>query len=78
MLLIDEKPFQGNNCMSQKFGQIISFDITYNIVKESYESFDVNGAASKPKKWGLALFAGKNGNNRAVVFAVALINTEDT
>ena len=54
----------------KKFGQFISFDITYNLVKEYKE---VEG---KVKKWGLGLFLGKNNHNRTVPFAICIVNSE--
>ena len=50
----------------------MSFDITYNLIKEIKE---VQG--EKPKKWGLGLFLGKNNNNMTIPFGVCLINSQN-
>ena len=56
----------------KKFGQFVSFDITYNLVKEA----KVIEGLPRPKKWGLGLFLGKNNHNKTIPFGVCLINSE--
>lgn len=55
----------------QKFGQFMSFDITYNLVKESKVT-----EGERTKKWGLGLFLGKNNHNKTIPFGICLLNSE--
>ena len=50
------------------YGQVISFDVTYNLVKERN-----NG-----KAYGIGIFGGKNAFNHVIIFGIALIINEST
>ena len=53
----------------------MTFDVTYNLVKEIKKEQTENGLV-KNKKWGVGLFLGKNNNNKAICYGICLINTE--
>lgn len=48
----------------QKYGQFVTIDVTYNLIKEKQ-----NGVG-----WGVAAFVGLNAHNHIVPFAICLIN----
>lgn len=53
--------------------QFVTFDVTYNIVKEFIiEEGESN--QTKKRRWGLGLFLGKNNNNKPIVFCLCLLN----
>ncbi len=54
------------------FGDFMTFDITYNLIKE----FKLSQEETRlhKKKWGLGLIMGKNCNNRPIPFAVIATN----
>lgn len=54
--------------------QFVTFDLTYNIVKEVKKEI-VNNEV-KVRKWGVGLFLGKNNHNKAICFCICLINNE--
>ena len=62
----------------REFGerQFVTFDITYNLVKEVKMEEQENHEIKK-KKWGLGLFFGKNNHNKAICYCISLINTEN-
>lgn len=62
----------------REFGerQFVTFDITYNLVKEIKVEQQKNNKI-KNRKWGLGLFLGKNNHNKAICFCISLINHED-
>ena len=59
----------------QKFGEFVSIDITYNLVSDRNPHYtgDRNG---QKESWGLALFCGKNANNRIVPYAFCFLSSE--
>jgi len=56
----------------KKYGekQFVTFDITYNLIKE------VKKSESQTKKWGVGLFLGKNNHNKAICFCICILNSE--
>ena len=54
----------------KKFGEFVTFDLTYNMIKQFKEEGD------KKKKWGLGLFLGKNNHNNPIPFGICLMNSE--
>jgi hypothetical protein len=57
----------------RKYGekQFITFDITYNLIKEVKRSEE-----GQNKKWGVGFFLGKNNHNKALCFCICILNTE--
>lgn len=55
----------------QAYGQVVTFDITYNIVANKSKD-----QANRIKSYGLGLFGGLSSTNKIICFAVALINDE--
>lgn len=55
-------------------GQFVSFDVTYNLIKEI--KIEVQEDKSVRKKWGLGMFLGKNNNNKTICFCICLLNSE--
>lgn len=55
--------------MYRRFGDVCTFDITYNIIKER---------SSDKRQWGVGVFTGLDTNMRILIFAVALISNEST
>ena len=56
-------------------GQFMTFDVTYNLVKE-VKLDQLESGEIKRKKWGLGMFLGKNCNNKAIPFGICLLNVE--
>jgi hypothetical protein len=50
--------------------QFVTFDITYNLIKEVKKSED------QTKKWGVGFFLGKNNHNKAICFCICILNSE--
>lgn len=50
-----------------KWGDCISFDVTYNLLRER---------TSETKQWGLGLFTGFDTNLRIVLFGCCLLSSE--
>jgi len=56
-------------------GQFVTFDITYNIVKEmKLEKLENN--IERRRTWGVGLFLGKNNHNKAICYCICILNTE--
>ena len=51
----------------RKYGQIVSIDITYNLIKEK-----INGVG-----WGVCLMMGMNSHQHIIPFAFAILNNEN-
>lgn len=51
------------------FGDSVSFDITYNIIKPR---------TKENSTWGLGVFSGLDNNLRIVIFGIALLSSEKT
>lgn len=50
------------------YGQSMSFDVTYNLIKER----------SNGRQYGVGIFGGKNSFNHVVIFGIALLLNENT
>ena len=55
-------------------GQFVTFDVTYNLIKEI--KLEVKEDRSIRKKWGVGLFLGKNNHNKAICFCICILNSE--
>ena len=54
--------------------QFVSFDVTYNLIKE-VKLETIEGRIVR-KKWGIGLFLGKNNHNKAICFSICILNSE--
>ena len=66
-ILVGVSVEQKNNY--QKYGEILSYDISDNCIKEK---------AFSGKKYGVGIFTGFDNNNRILIFGFSLITTETT
>ena len=48
-----------------RFGDVVAYDVTYNIVKRIHNR----------KNWGVGIFWGKNGLNHIIIFGISIINS---
>lgn len=56
-----------------KYGDVVTFDITYNVIRDTLARINSNGE-KKLIKWGMGLFLGFNNVNKAVPFGLVVVN----
>lgn len=58
-----------------KFGKLISFDLTFNVVKDVPLEFDDKGNEIEKKQYQIGFFAGQNNFCNTIIFAVAITSS---